>query len=85
MNSEQGPTTFDVDPVTKKPAMVRRADPSDRDPLTTRKRTAEMLRRLRDLARKARMLKARVRTASYRNEQRDREDTVRRKQRRSRG
>jgi hypothetical protein len=59
--------------------MARRLDPSDRDPLLARKRTADMLRRLRELTKNARMLKSRVRTASEKNEELDRDDAVRRR------
>ena len=61
--------------------MTRRTDPSNCDPLLTRKRTADMLRSLRALTKNARMLKARVRTASDENDQQDLNDAVRRRKR----
>ena len=49
-------------------AMPRRRDPSEQDPQLTRKRTADMLRRLRELTKDVRMLRARVRRASDEND-----------------
>jgi hypothetical protein len=48
--------------------MPRRRDPSEQDPQLTRKRTADMLRRLRELTKDVRMLRARVRRASDEND-----------------
>jgi hypothetical protein len=48
--------------------MPRRRDPFEQDPQLTRKRTAHMLRRVRELTKDVRMLRARVRSASAENE-----------------
>jgi hypothetical protein len=57
--------------------MARRpTDPPGQDPQLSRKRTADMLRQLRNLGKDARMLKARIETALDQKEQQDRKQRI---------
>jgi len=57
--------------------MTRRStDSPEQDPQLSRKRTADMLRQLRNLGKDARMLKARIETALDQKDEQDRKQRI---------